>query len=169
MIGKSDLNILYHWAKECEFPMKTAPTVEGYSNKEISHCWIKAESVDKTGTKTVKYIRKKLIQDQKVIDIFDNSEILFATVSLFDPGTVLNKHKDPNVYRCPYKRIQIPLEIPDQEKCYMIWKDEKVFWAEGIPKVYEVMDYIHEGANLSGAPMKFLFLDVKKETIVDID
>ena len=169
MICKSDLNILYHWAKQCEFPMKTAPTVEGYSNKQISHCWIKAESIDKTGTKKVKYVRKKLIQDQKVIDIFDNSEILFVTVSLFDPGTILNKHKDPNVYRCPYKRIQIPLDIPDQEKCYMIWQDEKVFWVEGVPKVYEVMDYIHEGANLSGAPMRFLFLDVKKETIVDID
>jgi hypothetical protein len=169
MICKSDLNILYHWAKQCEFPMKTAPTVEGYSNKQISHCWIKAESIDKTGTKKVKYVRKKLIQDQKVIDIFDNSEILFVTVSLFDPGTILNKHKDPNVYRCPYKRIQIPLDIPDQEKCYMIWQDEKVFWAEGVPKVYEVMDYIHEGANLSDSPMRFLFLDVKKETIVDID
>jgi len=67
-----------------------------------------------------------------------------------------------------YKRIQIPLEIPDQEKCYMIWQGQKVFWQEGIPQIYEVMDYVHEGANLSDAPMKFLFLDVKKETVVDI-
>ena len=168
MISKSDLDTLYNWAKECEFPMKTAPTVEGYSNKPISHCWIKAESVDKSGTKTVKYVRKKIIQDSKVLEIFDNSEILFATVSLFESGTVLGKHKDPSVYRCPYKRIQIPLVIPDKERCYMIWQDEKVFWSEGVPQVYEVMDYIHEGANLSDVPMKFLFLDVKKETIVDI-
>jgi hypothetical protein len=168
MISKSDLDTLYHWAKDCEFPMKIAPTVEGYSNKEISHCWIKAESVDKSGTKTVKYVRKKIIQDSKVLEIFDSSEILFSTVSLFSPGTILGSHKDPNVYRCPYKRIQIPLEIPDQEKCYMIWQGQKVFWKEGVPQIYEVMDYIHEGANLSDAPMKFLFLDVKKETVVDI-
>lgn len=168
MISKFDLDTLYHWAKDCEFLMKIAPTVEGYSNKEISHCWIKAESVDKSGTKTVKYVRKKIIQDSKVLEIFDNSEILFSTVSLFSPGTILGPHKDPNVYRCPYKRIQIPLEIPDQEKCYMIWQGHKVFWQEGVPQIYEVMDYIHEGANLSDAPMKFLFLDVKKETVVDI-
>ena len=168
MISKSDLQTVYEWAKDCEFPMKIAPTVEGYSNKEIFHCWLKAESIDKTGTKTVKYVRKKIIKDQKVIDIFDNSEILFVTASLFDSGTILNKHRDPNVYRCHYKRIQIPLTIPDREKCYMIWQGQKVFWEEGVSQVYEVMDYIHEGANLSDAPMRFLFIDVKKETIVDI-
>jgi len=160
MISKSDLDILYKWAKKTEFPTKKAPTTDGYCNTDIHHYWLKG--VGKAVT-----IRKKLMSEE-VVKVHQNDDILYSGYSSFDSGTILKPHRDPNIYREPYKRIQIPLEIPDQEKCYMIWQDQKVFWQEGIPQIYEVMDYIHEGANLSDAPMKFLFLDVKKETVVDI-
>lgn len=169
MITKKELNCLFEWAKKTEFPMKNTPTVGEYSNKQIYHCWIKAETVDKSRTKNVKYIKKNLIKDPEVIHIFNNSEILFTTFSIFESGTILNKHKDPDVYRCPYKRIQIPIEIPDKEKCFMIWNDKKVFWEEGVSQVYEVMDYFHEGANLSNSSMKFLMVDVKLDTIVECE
>ena len=50
----------------------------------------------------------------------------------------------------------------------MIWKGKKIHWSVGEPQVFEVMDYIHEGYNLSNDSMKLLFIDVKKETQVEI-
>ena len=35
VIAKSDIKNLYEWAKGAEFPVKTAPTIEGYSSKSI--------------------------------------------------------------------------------------------------------------------------------------
>lgn len=160
MITKDDLFKLYVWAKNTDFPTKKAPTTNGYCNKSIPHYWLK--SVAKTTL-----IRKKLMTDE-IFRIHENPEILYSGYSNFESNTILTPHKDPNLYREPYKRIQLPIEIPDKEKCYMIWKGEKVFWEEGVSQVYDVMDNIHEGANLSDASMKFLFLDVKKETVVDI-
>jgi hypothetical protein len=159
MITKNDLNCLYNWAKNKKFPLKVPIVVNGYSNKPIKYCWLK--NVIKKSL-----IREKLINSENICSILKNSEILFAGVAVFEPNTKLGKHKDPSIYPEPYKRIQIPLEIPDEYKCYMMWKGEKVFWQEGISQVYEVMDYIHEGYNLSDKPMKFLFLDVKKTTII---
>jgi aspartyl/asparaginyl beta-hydroxylase (cupin superfamily) len=158
MITREELDQLYSWAKDSEFPLKQAPTVEGYANKPISYCWLKGVG------KTV-MIRKKLMSDA-VAKIYENDDILFSMISVFDENTELKPHRDPNVYREPYKRIQIPLVIPDEEKCYMIWKKEKTFWKEGEPKVCEVMDVIHEGYNYSNKPMIFLFVDIKKGTEV---
>jgi aspartyl/asparaginyl beta-hydroxylase (cupin superfamily) len=160
MITKKDLEELYQWAKKSEFPLKQAPTVEGYANKTISYCWLKGVG------KTV-MIRKKLMNDI-VSKIYENGDILFSMISVFHEDTELKPHRDPNVYREPYKRIQIPLVIPDKEKCYMIWRGEKIYWSEGDPKVFEVMDYIHEGYNYSDSPMIFLFIDVKKSTEVEL-
>lgn len=160
MITRVELQSLYEWAKQTEFPTKKAPTTDGYCNKQVSHYWLK-------GVGKSVMIRKKLMTED-IIKIHSNDDLLYSGYSSFDPGTILKPHRDPNIYREPYKRIQIPLEIPDKEKCYMIWKGEKVFWKEGVSKVYEVMDYLHEGANLSDAPMKFLFIDVKKDCVVDI-
>jgi hypothetical protein len=168
MITKKELDKLYQWGKSIDIPYKIAPTAMGYSNKPISYCWIKGESVKKNGDSSVKYMRKRVIKNEEVEKIFDNSEIIFVTFALFDEGTILQKHKDPNIYREEYKRIQIPLTIPNEEKCYMIWKDEKLHWSEGKPQIFEVMDHIHEGGNLCDSPMEFLFLDVKKDTEVEL-
>jgi hypothetical protein len=160
MISKKDLNDLFVWAKNANVPLKTGPTAEGYSNKPINFCWLKKDM------KSVA-IRKSVIKYSNIISIFENTDILFAMISIFDSGTKLNPHKDPNVYSQPYKRIQIPLEIPNKDKCYMVWRGEKIHWTEGEPQVFEVMDVVHEGYNNSDHPMKFLFVDVKKNCIIE--
>jgi hypothetical protein len=161
MITKNELNELFVWAKNSKLIMRKAPTADGYANKPISYCWIKGVG------KTI-MIRKNLIKNEIVEKIYENDDILFSMIASFDANTKLKPHRDPNIYREPYKRIQIPLEIPDNEKCYMIWKGKKIRWSGGEPQVFEVMDYIHEGYNLSNDSMKFLFIDVKKETQVEI-
>jgi hypothetical protein len=161
MITKKDLKDLYEWSKTNNFPIKCAPTAEGYSNKPIKFCWIKKN------IKTI-VVRKSIIQNFHIQSIYENPDILFSMYVIFDENTRLGPHKDPNIYKEPYKRIQIPIEIPDKEKCYMIWKGEKVHWKEGNPQLFEVMDYVHEGYNLTNKPMKFLFLDVKKSAEVEV-
>ena len=161
MIEIEQLMDLYNWAKNSQFPLRKAPTTEGYANKPISYCWLKGVG------KTV-MVRKNLMKNEVVEKIYENNDILFSMIASFDENTELKPHRDPNLYREPYKRIQIPLEIPNQELCYMIWRGEKIHWTEGKPQVFEVMDIIHEGYNYSDRAMKFLFLDVKKETVVDI-
>ena len=159
MITKSDLTILYNWAKNVKFPVKKAPTTDGYSNKVIDYYWIK--SVKKT---TI--LRDKLMSDN-VREIYDNDDILFSNYTIFHAGTILKPHKDPNILREPYKRIQIPLRVPDKNLCYMQWIDRcvknesQIKWEEGKPQVCKVMHYIHEAFNLSNKPLEILFVDVK--------
>jgi hypothetical protein len=162
MITKNELNELFVWAKNSQFPLRKAPTADGYANKPISYCWLKGVG------KTV-MIRKNLMKNEVVEKIYENDDILFSMIASFDENTELKPHRDPNLYRERYKRIQIPLIIPDRELCYMIWKGKKVHWTEGVPEVFEVMDVIHEGYNYSESSMVFLFLDVKKDVIVDND
>jgi len=160
MITQEDLEELFVWAKNSNFPMKLGPTAKGYANKPITFCWLKS-----IFTNTI--IRKNLMTD-RIRKIHENNDILFSMIVSFDSNTQLGPHLDPNLYQKPYKRIQIPLEIPDKKLCYMIWKRKKIHWVEGEPQVFEVMDYIHEGYNHSNKPMKFLFLDVKKDSEVHI-
>ena len=154
MITQEDLNYLYHWAKDQSFAFKRAPTAEGYSNQPIYFCWLK-------GSRSFKGVRASVVDDERAYNILSDSDVLFATVASFDPGTELGPHRDPNVYSDPYSRIQIPLSIPD-DRCYMIWKGEKVFWKEGESKQFNVMDEVHEGYNYSDDKMIFIFIDVKK-------
>ena len=73
MITHLDLIELYNWAKDTEFPVKTAPTIEGYSNKSIDYYWIKS-------VKKSTLIREKLMTD-KVRKIYDNDDILFSNLT----------------------------------------------------------------------------------------
>ena len=142
-------------------PLKIAKTYAKFCGKNPGY-------LDTLNYTTSRMIRKNLIKNEIVEKIYENDDILFSMIASFDMNTELKPHRDPNIYREPYKRIQIPLEIPDNEKCYMIWKGKKIHWSVGEPQVFEVMDYIHEGYNLSNDSMKFLFIDVKKETQVEI-
>ena len=159
MITHLDIKKIYDWAKETEFPLKKVPTAGEYSNKDIHLCWLKG-----AGKKVL--IRKKLMSDD-IFEIFSKSEIIYASYSIFDGGTILNPHRDPDVYPKKYKRIQIPLEIPHSFHCFMIWKDKKIMWEEGKHKTFPVMDVTHEGYNLSTKPMKFVMIDVELNTIVE--
>ena len=152
---RSDVDYLYEWATQTDFPLRRAPTAVGYSNKDIHFCWIKALTNNGGG------VRRSVVQDPRAIEILDSDEILMAEVSVFESGTALGPHKDPPVYDKEYRRIQIPLYIPS-DKCYMVWQGKKVYWTEGKPQVYDVMDYVHEGYNLSDDDMMFLFVDIAK-------
>ena len=166
MITHLDLIELYNWAKDTEFPVKTAPTIEGYSNKSIDYYWIKS-------VKKSTLIREKLMTD-KVCKIYDNGDILFSNYAIFYAGTILKPHKDPDILREPYKRIQIPLRVPDKNICYMQWIDRcvknegQIKWEEGVPQVCDVMNHLHEAFNKSDEPMEILFVDVKHNTEVKI-
>ena len=158
MITKSNLKELYEWASSSKFPLKKAPTTVGYSNKDIYICGLK-------------YIRKntnirKSMMTDVVYNIMKNDEILYAVYSRFIGGTILTPHKDPDVYRDRYKRVQIPLNVT--RDFYMIWKDKKIYWEDGVTQVFEVMDNIHQAFNKSDKTMEFLFLDVKMNTEVEL-
>ena len=129
----NDLKYLYEWAAETEFPLRRAPTAVGYSNKDIYFCWLKALTNNGGG------VRESVVRDQRARDILKSDEILVATIALFESGTELGPHKDPPVYDKKYRRIQIPLHIPSED-CYMIWRGRKVFWKEGKPQIFDVMD-----------------------------
>ena len=108
----------------------------------------------------------------RVREIYENDDILFSNYAIFYAGTILKPHKDPNILREPYKRIQIPLTIPNQKDCYMEWvdvKDGKMLWEEGVPQVCDVMNNLHEAFNKSNKPMEILFVDVKLDTEVVIN
>ena len=151
----NDLKYLYEWAAETEFPLRRAPTAVGYSNKDIYFCWLKALTNNGGG------VRESVVRDQRARDILNSDEILVATIALFESGTELGPHKDPPVYDKKYRRIQIPLHIPSED-CYMIWRGRKIFWKEGKPQIFDVMDYVHEGYNYSPDDMIFLFIDIVK-------
>ena len=162
MITKYNLLELYKWAKSSSFPCKKAPTIEGYSNKVIDYYWLKS-------VKKSTIIRQKYMTES-VYKIYQNEDILFSNYTSFRAGTELYPHRDPDILRFPYKRIQIPLSIPDNNICYMEWTDSgaRIIWEEGQPQVCDVMHYIHHAFNESDKPMEFLFIDVKLDTKVEL-
>ena len=170
MISKTDLKNLYEWAKDKDFPLRRTITtrkpygtnkIESYCNKEIY-------------SYPLKFGRRKVtiresVMPQEIIDIFKDEDILYTVVSIFQSGTILKPHRDPHIYNFPYKRIQIPLDIPEVGKCTMRWiKGGTIVWEEGIPQVCNVMYDVHEASNLSDKDMFMMFLDVKMDTEVEL-
>ena len=113
MLTRNDLKILYEWAKNTKFPCKKAPTIDGYCNKVIDYYWLKS-------VKKSTIIRQKYMSDE-VYEIYKNENILFSNYTSFREGTELYPHRDPDILRYPYKRIQIPLFIPDNNKCCLLY------------------------------------------------
>ena len=97
MISKENLQDLYKWGKKTKFPLKKAPTIDGYSNMDIDYYWIKS-------VKKSTIIRSKFLTDE-IKKIYENEDILFSNYVIIYAGTKLNPHKDPNILRYPYKRI----------------------------------------------------------------
>ena len=158
MITRKNLDDLYNWALKGNFPMKGNPSSPNYSNKKIYICQFKF-------VRKSMNIRKKLMTDE-IYEIFKNDEILNSNYAIFAGGTILKPHIDPDIYTERYKRIQIPMKVP--EGSYMLWGKEKIIWKEGEPQCYPVMDYVHQASNPSDKPIEFLFLDVKMDTEVEL-
>ena len=170
MISKTDLKNLYEWAKDKDFPLRRTITtrkpygtnkIESYCNKEIY-------------SYPLKFGRRKVtiresVMPQEIIDIFKDEDILYTVVSIFQSGTILKPHRDPHIYNFPYKRIQIPLDIPEVGKCTMRWiKGGTIVWEEGVPQVCNVMYDIHEASNLSDREMVIMMIDVKMDAEVEL-
>ena len=161
MITRQEIDDLYEWAKITKFPLYKLNNPDHYSNKRIDYSWNKLVNHKNKST-----IRRKFMTDS-IIKIHENPEILWSAIGVFYAGTKVNKHKDPNIFSEPYKRIQIPIKIPDRDKCYMIWEDgRKTHWKVGEPQIHQVMDIAHEGFNYSDEEMIFLMLDITKSTEV---
>ena len=158
MITRKNLDDLYNWALKGNFPMKGNPTSPNYSNKKIYICQFKF-------VRKSMNIRKKLMTDE-IYEIFKNDEILNSNYAIFAGGTILKPHIDPDIYTERYKRIQLPIKVP--EGSYMLWGKGKIIWKEGEPQCYPVMDYVHQASNPSDKPIEFLFLDVKMDTEVEL-
>ena len=164
MITREEIDDLYEWAKITEFPLYKLNNPAYYTDgKRVDYSWQKLVT-----HKNKTLIRKKNMTE-RVYQIHENSDILWSAIGVFYGGTVVNAHKDPDIFSEGYKRIQIPLKIPDKEKCYMVWEDgEKIFWEEGEPQVHYVMDHFHEGHNYSDEAMVFLMLDIRKSAEVKL-
>ena len=166
MITKQELKEFYEWGLNTDFPLKISPKFTGrgrdFETYDVTGYWLKM-------TRKMVNIRKGFMPDN-IYKIHENHEVLYSGYAIMAPGCYIKKHKDPDVYMHKYKRIQLPLDLPDPEDCYMTWEGtQKVYWKEGEAQVWKVMDHIHEGINKSNKPAKFLFMDVKMETEVEID
>ena len=72
MITKKDLRDLYEWGKQTKFPLKKAPTIDGYSNIDIDYYWVK--SVKKTTI--IRKINSKLKKDALFLTFFVSIKML---------------------------------------------------------------------------------------------
>jgi len=166
MITKQELKEFYQWGLKTKFPLKISPKFTGRSRHfetyAVTGYWLKM-------TRKMVNIRKGFMPDN-IYKLHENPEILYSGYAIIAPNSHIKKHKDPDVYMHKYKRIQIPLDLPEPEKLYMVWENDlKIHWKEGEVQVWNVMDHIHEGINESDKPGKFLFMDVKLDTIVEYD
>ena len=183
MISKTDLKTIFEWAKDKDFPIKkTSVYPQSIYKKNSSGYYKKSYGTDKIHSYSNKEIysfplkfgrKKQIIRESlipsNIIDILKNEEILYTVVSVFQSKTYLKPHRDPHIYKFPYKRIQIPLEIPEVGKCTMRWiKGGKIVWEEGVPQVCNVMYDVHEASNLSDKDMVMMFIDVKMNTEVEL-
>ena len=171
MISKTDLKNLYEWAKHRDFPVRKTPTTSGLYKKPYGTNQIHSYCNKDIFSFPLKFgLRKVTIRESlmptNIANIFKNEDILYTVVSIFQSGTILKPHRDPHIYKFPYKRIQIPLKVP--EGCYMLWGKEKIIWKEGEPQCYPVMDYVHQASNPSDKSIEFLFLDIKMNTEVEL-
>tara|TARA_B100000214_G_scaffold329259_1_gene268898 strand:- start:519 stop:1094 length:576 start_codon:yes stop_codon:yes gene_type:complete len=112
---------------------------------------------------------RKSAMPEHIYKIHQNPEILYSGYANLKPGYYISPHKDPDVYSARYKRVQIPLYLPEKDKMYMTWEDgRKIYWEEGVSQVWHVMDHLHSGNNESDKPAKFLFLDVTLDAEVEV-
>ena len=112
---------------------------------------------------------RKSAMPEHIYKIHQNPEILYSGYANLKPGYFIIPHKDPDVYSARYKRVQIPLYLPEKDKMYMTWEDgRKIYWEEGVSQVWHVMDHLHSGNNESDKPAKFLFLDVTLDAEVEV-
>ena len=164
MISKSDLERLYKWSQKTIFPFKKENITSKYMGYEILICYLKY------GKKKTFYPHKQLTES--IFDIVVSPEIFSLSYIKYPPRLKSKPHRDYNPYEKEFKRIQLPVRIPDNnthKECYIEWIDsgERVYWREGEIEVFNVEE-LHHGENRSNQPMEFLYVDVNSETIIEL-
>ena len=161
MITKQQLTKLYHWGKKTIFPLKK----EGITSKYMGYdVFI---SYAKYGKKQKRY-RKKLFDDD-IYEIIKNDEIYGVAYMKYSPHIDAKPHKDFNLWGKDFLRIQIPLKIPQGNKCYIefIETGERFYWQEEKVEIFNV-EKLHQGKNESDETMEFLYVDIKMDTKVEL-
>ena len=98
MISKTDLNLLYFWAKSSEFKLIEEPTSSGYPTKPILYCLLKL-------VRNSTILRKRNINNDMIFKLLSNPDILFCAYVSIQPGTEHGPHKDLNVYAEEFKSL----------------------------------------------------------------
>ena len=165
MITKLDLQRLYEWASNTNFPLNKKVLNKNIWDDEIIICYLKY------GKKRIFYPHKSI--SESVFDIAVKSEIFGLTYIQYPPKLKAKPHRDYNPYGKEFKRIQLPIKIPNNnknEECYIEWIDrnKKVYWTEGKIEIFNVEE-LHQGANDSNETMEFLYIDVKLDAEVMIN
>ena len=161
MITKTDIQRLYEWATNTNFPLKKEGITSKYMGYEILICYLKY------GMKKTFYPHKLI--SKSIINIIDKPEIFSLTYIQYPPKLEAKPHTDYNPYGKKFNRIQIPLKIPKGRKSYIQWIDsnERIYWEEGKPEIFNV-EKLHKGANNSNEKMTFLYVDIDPKLEVEI-
>ena len=111
MITKDDLDQLFEWGSSVEFPLKISPKFTGrgkdFDGDDWRGYWLKM-------TRRMTNIRKSFMPEH-IIKIHENPDILYSAFVNIASGADIKPHRDPEVYLHKYKRIQIPLVVPERE------------------------------------------------------
>ena len=161
MITKLDFQRLFKWVSETDFPLKKEGITSNYMGYEILICYLKY------GKKKIFYPHKSL--SEAINDIIIRPEIYSLTYIQYPPRLIAKPHRDYNPYGKKFKRIQLPIKIPKDNKCFIEWIDikEKIYWQEGKVEVFNVEE-LHQGRNDSDETMEFLYVDVNPDTKIEL-
>ena len=161
MITKIDIERLYEWATNTQFPLKKEGITSKYMGYEILICYFKY------GKKNIFYPHKSL--SESIIDIISKPEIFSLAYIQYPPKLEAKPHIDYNPYGKKFTRIQLPIKIPKGRKSYIEWIDsnERIYWEERKPEIFDV-EKMHKGANNSNEKMTFLYVDIDPKLEVEI-
>ena len=161
MITKLDLQRLYELASNTNFPLKKEGITSNYMGYEILICYLKY------GKRKIFYPHKSL--SESIFDILVKPEIYSLTYIQYPPKLIAKPHRDYNPYGKKFKRIQLPMKISKENKCFIEWIDtnEKIYWEEGKVEIFDV-EKLHQGKNDSDETMEFIYVDVNPDTEVEV-
>ena len=161
MITKLDLQRLYEWASNTNFPLRKEGITSNHMGYEILICYLKY------GKRKIFYPHKSL--SESIFDILVKPEIYSLTYIQYPPKLIAKPHRDYNPYGKKFKRIQLPMKISKENKCFIEWIDtnEKIYWEEGKVEIFDV-EKLHQGKNDSDETMEFIYVDVNPDTEVEV-
>ena len=122
MITKEQLTKLFYWGNRTTFPLRKEGITSKYMGYDVFVSYAKYG-------KNEKRYRKKLFDDD-IYEIIKNDEIYGVAYLKYSAHVDAKPHKDFNLWGKDFLRIQIPLKIPQGNKCYIEFIDtgERFYW-----------------------------------------